>query len=226
MQGPVFVCVSRCFHALRFAEILSRICDCGHLTTFGYSSRLVTLQGRNAMIRKNPFQLVGLATAAALFMTTAALAGPERVAYPDGYRSNFVRYTAIDRDDRKIVRFMYVTRDALVAAAHDQAMPDGTVIVMEDHKAVLDAAGVPLRDTAGRFVPEDAVTNIFVMEKGKGWGADYPEDVRNSDWDYAWFIGDGSRKPDAKFDGCFSCHKAQAAADYTFSTAPFLGSLK
>lgn len=178
------------------------------------------------MIRENSFQLAGLAAAAALLVTTTAFAGPERVAYPDGYRSTFVRYSAVDRDDRKTVRFMYVTREALTAATHDQPMPDATVIVMEDHKAVLDAANMPLRDAAGRFVPEDAVTNIFVMEKGKGWGADYPENVRNGDWDYAWFLSDGSRKPDAKFDGCFSCHKAQAAADFTFTTAPFLDALK
>ena len=49
--------------------------------------------------------------------------------------------------------------------------------------------------------------------------AEYPDDKRNGEWEYAWFLPDGSRKADAQFDGCFECHMSRAASDYTFTYA-------
>jgi hypothetical protein len=160
-----------------------------------------------------------------VFSAPVAWAGPERVDFPAGYGSDFVRYQTVDKPKRKTVRFLYVNESAL-AAATDEGLPSGMVIVMEDHKAVLGTDGTPVTDATGRFVPEPGITNIFVMEKRDGWGTAYAEDVRNGDWDYAWFVADGSRKPDAKFTGCLACHQAQADADYTFTTLDFVRVIK
>jgi hypothetical protein len=159
------------------------------------------------------------------------LAGTEKVSFPDGFRSQFVRYTTVDKPERKppIVRFMYVNPAALAAAKPGQAAPHGTVIVMEDHRAKLDADGTPLQDSAGRFVPTDEITSIFVQAKDKGWGAEYPEDKRNGEWEYAWFNADGTRRtgPKVNLNNCFACHKENVEhQDYTFTFAPFVESVK
>lgn len=160
--------------------------------------------------------------AGALALATSATAGPEKVAFPDGYAENFVEYIRIDRPDRKTVRFMYVNPEAHAAAAPGAPLPAGTVLIMEDHKARLGADEVPETDADGRLVPTDEVTNVFVMEKQPGWGEEYAADQRNGEWEYAWFLPDGSRKADAKFEGCFSCHMSRAGRDYTFTYAKYV----
>lgn len=165
-----------------------------------------------------------VAIALATLLTTAARAGPERVEFPTGYRDVFVEYLRIDRPDRKTTRFFYVNPDALSAAVPGQELPQGTVLIMEDHKVLLDGAGDPAADGDGRFQPTDEITNVFVMEKQPGWGADYPLETRNGDWDYAWFEADGSRKQGdfVRFTGCFSCHMNRANRDFTFTFFKYL----
>lgn len=156
--------------------------------------------------------------AALMALAGSAAAGPERVAFPDNYRNDFVRYLTIDRPDRKITRFFYVNAAALDAAVPGEALPDGTVLVMEDHEIELEGEA-PKRDAEGRFVPTDEITNVFVMEKQPGWGEAYAEEIRNGDWDYAWFEADGQLKHSdpARYEGCFSCHQLRAGRDYTFT---------
>lgn len=146
-------------------------------------------------------------------------AGPERVELPLNYRELLLLYNAIERPDRKpaIVRFMYVNREAAKAAKPGEPAPYGTVLVMEDRKVKLDEQGRPVRSADGRFVPTDEILNIFVQQKGKGWGEAYPADKRNGDWEYAWFNPDGTRRANAKFDGCFACHLPRAARDFNFT---------
>jgi hypothetical protein len=88
---------------------------------------------------------------------------------------------------------------------------------MEDRKVKLDEQGRPVRGADGRFVPTDEVLNIFVQQKGGGWGEAYPAEKRNGDWEYAWFNPDGTRRANAKFDGCFACHMPRAARDFNFT---------
>ena len=64
--------------------------------------------------------------------------------------------------------------DALAAAVPGQELPQGTVLIMEDHKVLVDGDGNPAPDGDGRFQPTDEVTNVFVMEKQPGWGPEYP----------------------------------------------------
>lgn len=73
-----------------------------------------------------------------------------------------------------------------------------TVLVMENHRAKVGADGHPVRDAKGRLMPTEEITNIFVQQKGRGWGAEYPEGRRNGEWEYAWFLLGGTRKADAK----------------------------
>ena len=161
------------------------------------------------------FGLTGAALAADV------LAGPELVSFPQGYQEEFVLYNKVDRPDRKTIRFMYVNPEAHAAAKVGEPAPHGTVLIMEDHKAKLEGEEA-VRDTEGRLIPTDEIANIFIMEKQPGWGAEYPPEKRNGEWEYAWFLPDGSHKDDAKFDGCYGCHMSRAERDYTFTFAKYV----
>ena len=153
-----------------------------------------------------------------------AKAGPDRVAFPNGYRDTFVEYLRVDRPDRKSTRFFYVNPEALAAARPGEDLPQGTILIMEDHRVLLDGDGNPEPDADGRFQPTDEITNVFVMEKQPGWGEAYPPDTRNGDWDYAWYEADGSVKQGdfVRFEGCFSCHMNRAGRDFTFTFYKYL----
>ena len=132
--------------------------------------------------------LAGVAAATVLALATGSLqAGPERVAFPAGYRESFVNYLDVDRMDRKRVRKMYVNRAAHDAARAGEDLPAGTILIMEDHNARKNADDILMTDADGRLIAGDAVTNLFVMEKRAGWDTD------NGQWEYAWFLSDGSR---------------------------------
>jgi hypothetical protein len=163
--------------------------------------------------------LIRLAALVATTSTGCVYAGPERIAYPAGYQTSFINYNQIERPDRKPaqVRFMYASPDAAAAAKPGEPVPYGAVLIMEDREAKGDANGKALRDADGRIVAGDKVLNVFVQQKGRGWGEAYPPEKRNGDWDYAWFNADGMRRENAKFDGCFSCHMSRAARDFTFT---------
>ena len=174
--------------------------------------------------------LKSLGVAAALIVTPLS-ADTNKAELPENYRSTFVRYTSVDKpnadDPQKTkMRFFYVNPESLIAAQAGQAAPEGTVLIMEDHAVQRDGSGNALLDSAGRLIPTDEITNIFVQEKQKDWGMEYSEDVRNGEWEYAWFAGDGNRMTDKTMDGCFTCHKSAADTDYNFTYAPFVASIK
>lgn len=160
-----------------------------------------------------------IATFAGIFavgLASPLLSGPETVAFPTDYASSFVNYLDVDRFDRKRVRKMYVNPEALAAAVAGEDLPDGTILIMEDHDAVLGAGEMPELDTEGRMTAQEAVGNIFVMEKNAAW------ETENGSWDYAWYLPDGSPRPEANFDGCFACHNNRAGGDYNFTFSPFV----
>src|SRR5205814_1508687 len=80
-----------------------------------------------------------------------------------------------------------------------------------------DAAGEPLLDKDGRFVP-NALTTIFVMRKERGFGADYKE-LRNGEWEYASYRPDGSFGTQPSATGsCALCHLKGGSLTLSSST--------
>jgi hypothetical protein len=160
-----------------------------------------------------------LVAGAAVSLAAPLFATPDRVKLPEQYSSGFVLYNKVDRPDRKRVRFMYVNPEAHARAKPCEMLPEGTVLVMEDHDVVLDADGNPVLDRDGRLMPTDARTAVFVMEKRAGFGAanELPPDKDNGDWDYAAYKPDGSPNSEAKLEGCFACHMSRSNRDFTFT---------
>ena len=87
------------------------------------------------------------ATAAGLLISSAALAGPERIEFPEGYPDSFTPYATVNRaDERKQVVKIFANDVALASAKDGAPLESGSVLVMEIYKAKLDAD----RESSGR----------------------------------------------------------------------------
>lgn len=174
-------------------------------------------------MKKSSIMFSGLFLSALSLSAGDLLAGPDTVALSGNYKADFVNYLDVDRIDRKRVRKMYVNPAALEAAKADEPLPNGTVLIMENHDAKVDADGNLMRDVFGRLIAATETGNRFVMEKNEAWSTE------NEHWDYAWYGADG--KPStSKFattmDGCFACHANREERDYTFTFSKYLIDLK
>jgi hypothetical protein len=125
-------------------------------------------------------------------------------------------YYSFDRPDAKQYRETFVTPAAIDALKKDQPVPSGTVITTVLYKAQLDADGNPVKDGNGRFIKSDLV-GYAVMENRTGWGAEYPEEKRNGEWEYQVFTADKKVNDKVNLNACFECHKPHASTDFLFT---------
>src|SRR5262249_46782567 len=108
----------------------------------------------------------------------------DRVGFPADYQKWNLLYV-FDRPDNKSVRSVYGNDAAARTGANDIfAYPYGSIVVMETWGALVDTAGNPVLNAAGRFQKDPAKTpTVFVMRKEKGFGVDYGPN-RNGEWEY------------------------------------------
>lgn len=151
----------------------------------------------------------------AVALGVALDAAGDKVAFPESYAKG-VLYWVQDRPANKQVREYYTSPAAIDAAKKGAPMPDGTVIAVVQYNVQLDAQGNPVTDANGRFIKTD-IRGYTAMEKRKGWGAEYPETVRNGEWEYQTFTVNKTANTTADLNACFTCHKKQEKADYVFS---------
>ena len=153
--------------------------------------------------------------AAIVFIVTAsATAGTEKVAFP-AYQTH-VLYDVLDQPEIKEIREAYINAEALKGIRPGQPLPSGTVLSLPTFKARVNEKGELVKDPNGRLV-RGPLDRIVVMEKRTGWGVEYPEDLRNGEWEYARFRADGTRDPQANIKGCFECHKPESKRDFVFT---------
>ena len=162
-----------------------------------------------------------LVLGAALLVTQRGSAGPEKIAFPANYQDG-VLYSTLDRYDVKQYRELYGTAEAVKAAREGKPIPSGSVLTLVQYKAQVDAQGNPIKDANGRFVKGDLLA-YTVMEKRTGWGTEYPDDLRNGEWEYAAFGGDQKLNEKANYKGCFQCHKPHEKQDFVISLAKLAG---
>ncbi|HEX2114137.1 MAG TPA: cytochrome P460 family protein [Alphaproteobacteria bacterium] len=149
----------------------------------------------------------------------AASAGPDKVQIPMTYASSYVKIATIDRYDNKTVRTVYMNPEAWAAAKPGEPLPDGTTLILEGRSARLGPDGQPMLDANGRFIPTDQIVLIATQQKRRGWGTEYPENIRNGEWEYAVFQTNGSLNTGANLQPCMQCHKPRAADDFTMVAA-------
>ena len=169
-----------------------------------------------------------LAAAAVLGVAGVSLAalqvraGGDKIVFPENFAKG-VMYATVDRPDNKQYREFYINAEAADAVKKGQPLPSGTVITMVQWKAKLDAQGNPEKGADGRFVKGD-LNGYGVMEKRIGWGTEYPDDVRNGEWEYQAFTPAKAVNANAKLTACFECHKPlPQASDFLFSYGKMAG---
>ena len=169
------------------------------------------------MSRKSAAIAAALGAVAVAVVAGQVRAGGDLVKFPDDYAKG-VLYTTVDRADNKQYRELYVTPAAAIdAAKKGEPLPSGTVLTLVQYAAKLDAQGNPEKDANGRFIKGNLVA-YTVMEKRAGWGKEYPDDVRNGEWEYQAFTADRKVNEKAVLANCFKCHKPlDAKQDFVFS---------
>ena len=171
--------------------------------------------------RLRPLALASVTAAVLGALAAPGSAGPEKVVFPAGFDKG-VLYTVADRYDVKQYRELYASPEAIEAARAGKPLPHGTVLTLVQYRAQVDAQGTPLKDAKGRFLKGDLI-GYAVMEKRQGWGSEYPDDLRNGEWEYAVFTGDRKPNEKANFKACFQCHKPHAQQDFDISYPALAG---
>ena len=175
----------------------------------------------------NSAKSIAIATAllgfAGLAFVLQVHAGGDKVAFPENYAAGTL-YGTVDRYDVKQYREQYATPAAVEAVRKGQPIPSGTVITMIEYKARVDAQGNPVKDANGRFVKGE-LNGYVVMEKRTGWGTEYPDNIRNGEWEYQSFTADRKVNDKANLNSCFQCHKPHAGQDFVISLAGLKGTV-
>jgi cytochrome c553 len=138
------------------------------------------------------------------------------VAFPEGYKDSFIQYLTINFPATKQVRHYYANKPTLQAAKEGKPIPDGAVIFVEVHMAKLDEKKNPVTGADGFYVPEKLLA-YTAMATGKDWGKDFPEMLRNGDWNYAVFGPDKQHRPGVNQAECLGCHKPLDKESYLFT---------
>ena len=156
--------------------------------------------------------LASLSSAAAF--VAPAHADREKVAFP-AYQSH-VLYDVLDQPDVGEIREAYIDPESLKKFQPGQPFPSGTVLTLPTFKALTSENGSFVRDANGRLV-RGRLDRIVVMEKRTGWGSEYPDDIRNGEWEYNRFRPDGKFDMTADIKGCFQCHRPFEKIDFVFT---------
>lgn len=131
----------------------------------------------------------------AAVMAWQAKAGRELVTFPENFAAG-VHYATVPRGD--IRQELYTSRAAIDAVKNGQPIPSGTAITLVDYR-------------------DGKLFRYVVMEKRTGWGADYPPEMRNGEWEFQAFNADMSVNQNENVGRCFSCHKSRERQDFVFT---------
>jgi len=158
-----------------------------------------------------------VAIALAIVATSAtAIAEEARIQFPENYATTFQNYLSLDRvqNPDQIIR-LFANDHALSAGSKGSELPYGSVLVGEIYSARKDVDGKVVTSSLGRRI-KDKLVAVAVMEKQKGWGDTFPEELKNGDWDFAIFSPDGQRL-DKDLNSCRQCHAPLKDSQHVFS---------
>lgn len=153
-----------------------------------------------------------IAAVGGLALGVQVQASADNVAFPANYAEG-VKWLVVDKADAKQVHELYAPPEAIEAARKGQPMPNGTVFTVVQYSAQLDAQGNPVKGADGRFVKSE-IRGFNAVEKRTGWGSEYPDTLRNGEWEYRAFTADEKPNENAKLTACFECHKPVADQDF------------
>ena len=137
-----------------------------------------------------------------------ACAGGDKVAFPENHAAGVLFTNVFFFNNTE-------TTEIYTSTKKNEPLPSGTVITLIQYAAKLDAQGNPEKDANGRFIKGNLI-GYTVMEKRTGWGTEYPDDIRNGEWEYQAFKADKSPNTAANLTACFNCHKPLDKQDFVF----------
>ena len=138
-----------------------------------------------------------------------------KMAFPADFPKGFTLYSSVNKEDQTSVAKQYVNAVALAAVKAQKPLPDGSVIVVVNYAAKLDANKKPIAEKDGGWAT-DKVLAYEGMEARAGWGKDIPELVRNVNWNYSVFTADKTPRAEVNQAICLACHKAKAETSFVF----------
>lgn len=130
-----------------------------------------------------------------------------RIAFPKDFPAGFTKYRTTERAEANRMTINYANRAALDAARDGRPLPEGAAIAVAGYSAT--------RGPDGKLEP-DRLLSLTLMASAPGWGDDFPELLRNGDWQYASYTGEGKANPVSQAP-CLACHKALEAKSYVFT---------
>lgn len=139
-----------------------------------------------------------------------------KMAFPKDFPKGFVEYSARNKDGQNAVAREYINEVGMKAVKAGQPLPDGTILMVVNYAAKLDANKKPTPDKDGIWAT-DKLAGYEGMETRAGWGNDIPELVRNQNWNYALFGPDKAPKADLNQMICVTCHVPAAQKGFVFS---------
>jgi len=174
------------------------------------------------MVKKLSLLAVGLLLACATTPDGPALEDGE-IVLPAGYQSWPKFLSAVQLPDVKQVREIYVNSIGNKTRAGD-AFTQGSTFVMENWAVKLAADGTPVVGEDGKLV-KDRIAKVFVMQKGPGFGARVPPELKNGDWVFSSYDAQGGKIAEP-FNTCRGCHLPLASKDYVWRYDEYFASRK
>ena len=156
--------------------------------------------------------LVGLGVVA---FASHVRAGGDKVVFPEGFDKGVLYHDGRSRRQQAIPRALHQPgggrgRQEGPAAAERHGHHDGAVEGQARRRRAIRK-----KDANGRFIKGDLI-GYTVMEKRNGWGTEYPDTLRNGEWEYQAFTAAKAVNATAKLNACFECHLPKKSDDYVF----------
>lgn len=139
----------------------------------------------------------------------------QKMTFPKAFPKGFSVYTESYDEEAKMVSKSYANQVAMNAARAGKPLPVGSVILVANYKAKLDAQGKAVRTAAGYAVAD--VMSYSGMESRNGWSKDVPALLSNEHWGYGLFGADKAPRADVNQAACLACHKPKASESFMFT---------
>jgi len=162
------------------------------------------------------YRLFVLLGTVSLVVSSTVTGGDIKISFPENYRETFTNYLSLDRVQHpdQIMR-LFANDIAMQGPGADEKLPYGSILVAEIYKAKLDSDDEVITSSLGRRI-KDKLALVGVMQREEGWGTQYPQAIRNGNWEYAAFNGDGSTA-DSDVNACLACHAPLRKTNFLFS---------
>ena len=142
------------------------------------------------------YAALGAAAALAAATVIQVRAANDKFTFPDGFEKG-VNYLTLDKPASPTqafneVQVLYAPKEAIAAAKDGKPMPAGTIFVIVFYNAKLGAdAQSRYRTGCERPLPQGYAARVYGdAQKSRLWGAEYPPEKRNGEWEYRVFTAD------------------------------------